>query len=269
MKKFFTRLAAAVMAMVMCLTLCGCGTDLGTMLLMKKVWDSAASVKSVEADLTAEIEGSCGSIPLKAGMEAECRLLADPLELEAATELDMGLFGSSELTAYMLNRGDALELYIALKDKVLLSKSWPLENAPTLKDAIGFIRFIEDSEASIVWSRDEEINGTDAAVLDIVLPAGMIGKCFGEAEDEEPDVITNDLKLTAWIDIESGRLIRLETDLAQLAVPLFIGSEDGQKVDIIIDKLPLVLDITDFNEVESIDIPKSIAEKKADDKLNA
>jgi len=255
MKKMIKAALALVLSVVMCLGLCGCSTDIGTMLLMKKVYDSIEETESFEADVKAELQIKYGGMASEIPVDAKCRFTEEPTMMELQCSIDAGLLSKVEMPVYLIEGDDAVELYAGmplLGHMVWLHESvdQPEGTDLDIKSVLGLL----DKGAGLEVTKGEEkqIGGETAVKLTLVLPGDMIAVAMG-AMDETMD----DLVVTGWVSKKSGQVLRLEAELGELAqlalrrTELFSNSKTIE-----IESMAVEIDVTGRNTVERIELPK-------------
>lgn len=255
MKKFLRPFAAIVMSAAMCLSLCACDMDLGTMLLMKKVYDAAEDTESFEAEATADMELVYDGEAAELSMEADCRATLEPLVMEINCAADTGILGRTEAPVYIVGGDDALELYLGLPvlgETVWLHESVELPDGET-EDLLSLVG--KGSELNVEVGKEQTVNGEKAVELTLTLPAEIIEAAL-DAGDGELD----DMPVTVWVSKKTGRILRAEADLAQLVRYALEASElsaalEELKLDIELKSMPTVINVTGYNSVESITLP--------------
>lgn len=261
MKRMMKAVMALVLSAVMCLGLCGCDTDIGTMLLMKKVCESIEETESFEADIKADLNvtyGKYGGVPSAATVTAKCRFTEEPTVMELLCSMESGLLSEVEMPIYLIGGDDALEVYAGVPlfgQTVWLHESVdePEGTDFDLKSALGLL----DKGAGLEITKGEEkqIGGETAVKLTLVLPGDMIAVSLG-AMDETMD----DLVITGWVSKKTGQVLRLEAELGQLAQlalnqTKFVDESKALKIK----SMAVEIDVTGRNTVERIELPKDAA----------
>lgn len=258
MKKFFRAAMAMVLSAVMCLGLCGCNTDIGTMLLMKKVYESIEETESFEADIKADLKMKVQGISSEIPVKAECRFTEEPAVMELLCSTESGLLSEVKMPVYFIGGDDALEVYAGVPlfgNMVWLHESLELPEG-TDTDAKSVLKMLDEgSGLKITKGEQKKIGGETAVKLTLVLPGDMIAVSLG-AMDETMD----DLVVTGWVSKKSGQVLRLEAelgDLAQLALKQTEFANDSKSIEI--ESMTVVIDVTGRNTVQHIELPEDTA----------
>ncbi len=247
-----------VLSAVMCLGLCGCDTDIGTMLLMKKVYDAIEQTESFEADIKADMKISYGGVASEIPVNAKCRFTEEPAVMELLCSMDSKLLPEVEMPVYLIEGDDALEVYVGMPlfgQMVWLHESMELPEGETTDAKSVLKRLDEGSGLKITKGEEKKIDGETAVKLTLVLPGDMIAVSLG-AMDETMD----DLVVTGWVSKKSGQVLRLEAELGELA-QLALGQTDffDESKALKIESMAVVIDVTGRNSVERIELPEDTA----------
>lgn len=258
MKRIFKAAMALVLSAVMCLGLCACDTDIGTMLLMKKVYESIEETESFEANVKAELKIKVQGISSEMDAEAKCRFTEEPAVMELLCSTESGMLSEVEMPVYLIGGDDTLEVYagVPLFGQMLwLHESLKQPEGKTA-DAQSVLKLLDEgSGLEITKGEEKKINGETAVKLTLVLPGDMIAVSLG-AMDETMD----DLVVTGWVSKKSGQVLRLEAELGELAQLALKQTElFGESKSVEIESMAVVIDVTGRNTVEHIELPKETA----------
>lgn len=252
--KFFKKLAAVLLGTAMCLSLCACDTDLETLLLMRKVGNAIEDTKSFEGEFSCSTKAAYGVLPLKLSVEGDIRCVTQPMTMEIATEIDLGLLGELEAKIYLLGTDDSMEIYAGIED-LAGDMTWTHEvlAAPgeTSLDTSGLLKIIDSGSDLLTKGEERKINGVNAVRLTLTLPGDMMAVSVGNESGTMDDLI-----IDAWVNKSDGHIIRLETELGELAMLALAPALESEADNISITAMPLVIDINDFNCVDEIVLPQ-------------
>lgn len=255
MKKIFKAVIALVLSAVMCMGLCGCDTDIGTMLLMKKVYDSIEETESFEADVKAELKIKYKGISSEMAMSAECRYTEEPAVMELLCSTESGLLSEAAMPVYLIGGDDALEIYagVPLFGHMVWLHESVKQPKGTNADAQSVLKLLDEgSGLEITKGEEKKINGETAVKLTLVVPGDMIAVSLG-AMDETMD----DLVVTGWVSKKSGQVLRLEAELGELAQLALNQTEFFDKSKALeIESMAVEIDVTGRNTVERIELPE-------------
>ncbi len=258
MKRIFRAAMALVLSAVMCLGLCGCDTDIGTMLLMKKVCDAIEETESFEADIKAKLKINYGGVSSELPVNAECRYTEEPAVMELLCSMESGLLSEVKMPIYFIGEDDALEVYVGMPlfgQMVWLHESIEQPEG-TAADAKSVLKLLDEgSGLKITKGEEKKLGGETAVKLTLVLPGDMIAVSLG-AMDETMD----DLVITGWVSKKSGQVLRLETELGELAQLALSQTEFVDKSKALtIESMAVEIDVTGRNTVERIELPEETA----------
>ena len=261
MKKCLTGAAALLLALALCSGLCGCSMGLSEMLIVKRAYRQIAEMDSLSFTAQAELDASAASIPIKAGLEAQCSCIIDPGTLYMDMEIDMGKLGILELPVYLFGRDGSLRLMLGIGEED--SSLWFTSDFPLSQDGgeggsldvEAVLSLLQDDPQALSIGDSETLNGVLCRPFILNIPGTMLMDALGAAEAQESTALIQDLQLTIWIAEEYGSPVRLSADLASLAQYLAERSQAPVISRIKINSLPTTVDITGFNNVESIELP--------------
>ena len=100
------------------------------------------------------------------------------------------------------------------------------------------------------------MNGVLCRPFILKIPGTLLMDALGTADSEGGSSI-EDLVLTIWIAEDEGSPVRLSGDLASLLQYILENSDTPLVSQLDIKSLPTTVDITGFNDVESIELPQA------------
>lgn len=252
--RIFKEITAIIMAGAMCMGLCGCSTDLDTMLLMKKVYDSAEKTKSAEGDFECKAEGKYGIIPLKLNMEGDWEYTAEKPTIKLDAEIGLGILGDIDAEVYIRVNENIVELYAGV-EKLGEGMNWIQSRAEipegTSPDVKGFVNMIDKGSVLVTRGEEKQISGVKAVKLTLTLPGDMIGVALGNQS-----CVVGDIVIDAWVNKSSGRIMKIESELSELAKLIISTAMEEDADSIKITSMPLTVEFEEFDTVEKIVIPE-------------
>lgn len=262
MKKKLTKAAALILVFVLSLSLSACSMGLNDMLILKRAYRKLADMDSVSFNLTGSVEAKMASLPLKAALSADCRAMVQPRTLYMSVSLDMGTLGMLEVPVYLFSDGDALQLRLGLGeigDELWFSGSIPLPQSSSQGglDVEDVLTMLQDDPDALSIGETETINDTVCRPFTLTLPGSLLSQAMAASLPEGGETTPEDLSLTVWIAEKDGSPVRLSTDLANVAQYVLDSSDSALLSGLKLEKLPVTVDITGFNDVESIQLPEA------------
>lgn len=260
MKRLLKAMAALTLSAAMCIGLCGCDTDFGTMLLVKKVYDSIEETESFEAKAEIGMELTYRKLSSDVSIKADCRCTVEPTVIELKCSTDTGMLSELEMPVYIVGGNKSLELYVGapvLGETVWLHESLELPESADEETQNVLALLDKGSDLEIIRGEEKKIDGQTAVKLTLVLPGDMIAVSLG-AIDETME----DLEITAWVNKKTGQVLRLEAELgelAQLALKSARLTGDAEKLvsEAEIEHMTVTIDVTGVNTIEKIELPSS------------
>lgn len=260
MKKHLSGAVAMLIALALTFSLCGCSMGLSEMLIVKRAYRHVADMDSVSFTAAGDLDASVASIPLKARVDADCRCIIDPGTLYMDLSIDMGKLGTLELPVYLFVQDGALRLRIGLgeADSTLwLSTDLPLAQATGeggKLDVEAVLTMLQDDPEALSIGDSETVNGVLCRPFFLKIPGSMLTDALGGAEAQDGASV-EDTELTIWIAEDDGSPVRLSADLASVMQYILDTSDSAFLPQLQIKSLPTTVDITGYNDVESIELP--------------
>lgn len=253
MNRFFKKLAAGIMSAAMCLSLCACDTDLDTLLLMKKVSDAVSDTKSFEGEFECTAKAKYGFVPLKVKVDGDILCILEKPQLEVDAEIDLGILGDTDVKLYAAAGEKTADVYVGIED--LTGKmSWIHESVdiPEGKslDMKGMLDLIDKGSDLLTKGEEKQINGVKCVKITLTLPGDMIGVALGNESDTVKDLV-----IDAWVNKSTGQIIRIDTELGDIAKAALTVFGGDMLSGVEFTELPLHVEINSFNTVKEIKIP--------------
>ena len=262
MKKNLAKTAALLSALLLTLCLSACSMGLNEMLIVKRAYRQVADMDSLSFTVDADLDAQLASVPIRAGLDGDCSCIIDPGTLYMDMSIDMGKLGKLELPIYLFAQDDALHLRIGLggeEEALWFSSSLPLSNGKSQDKAVDVetvLTLLQDDPEALSIGDSETVNGVLCRPFILKIPGALLTDALSTADPEGGSSV-EDLVLTIWIAEEEGSPVRLSADLASLLQYLLDNSHAPLVSQLKIKTLPTTVDITGFNDVESIKLPQA------------
>ena len=262
MKKKLTKAAAFFLVLALSLCLCACSMGLSEMLIVKRAYRHVAGMDSLSFTAEGELEASAASLPFQALVQADCRCIIDPGTLYMDMKIDMGKLGAMELPLYLYTQEGALRLMFGLggeDSRLWFSAALPLAGGSGGEkgmDVETVLSLLQDDPEALSIGDSETVNGLLCRPFILKIPGSILEDALGAAASDTGSSI-QDMALTIWIAEDDGSPVRLSADLASLLQFVLENSGDPLISQLDIKSLPTTVDITGFNDVESIELPQA------------
>ena len=254
MYKFLKKITAIATAGIMCLSLCACSTDLDTMILMKKVCDAFESTKSAEGEFECSAKGSYGIVPIKAKIDGDISYLAEKPTVWLDAEIDLGLLGDLDVEVYAEVGEKTVDIYTGV-EKLGDGMNWFYSKADIPEgqklDVGGIISLIDKGSVLVAKGEEKQINGVNAVKITLTMPGDMFAVALGNQ-----DCIVGDIVINAWVNEKDGHILRLETELSEIAKLLVSTALEDDADNIKITAMPLEVELDSFDTMKEIKIPQ-------------
>jgi len=272
------RIISLILCLVLLLSLPACG--LFDNKLIKAV-KATAELDSLRAELTAEgilsanLDGSgfeqkSLDVAFTAGADAD--IIASPLSFRIDAAVLENDLVPAELLPYVTVYGEradskGINVYYGIGDKYkgynISLKEGSFELSKLLKVISGSTKLFKEAGS-------EKINGADALRYEGVFTAELISSLLALAGKSDLK-IAGDVPVSVWIDAQNYRILRLEANLSGICESLSALVSDVAKLDIgnyglsfgfAFSELEISVDFSQFNSIDTIDIPEPIAKAK-------
>ena len=264
MKKYARTLTALIVALALALSLAGCSIDLNDMLIVKRAYKHIAAMDSLSFTLTADLDAVAGSLPVKSSVDADCQCIIDPTTLKAQVELDMGKLGKISLPLYVFAGDGAVQVLAGLGQSgstVWVSNSFPLADGEEQDDEVdrltveAVLNMLQDDPEALYVGESETINGQSCRPFILKVPGAVLMEALALQAPEGSGFAIDDTVVTIWIAEKDGMPVRLSADLASLFQYLLDIADASYLPKLKLNSLPVTVDITGYNNVESITLP--------------
>ena len=265
MKRKLTKLIAAALLLTMCLSLTGCSASLGALILMKKAYDAVNTAESVKLTASADVNAAYKKETFQIKLSGDGAFTVKPIALMLDTTMESNEFGSEKISFYAMNDGSAYSLYIGIGEGNRIAWYKTALNTSGLsipKEAYGSIQYLMNFEGKISKGESKKINGNTANSVIIQIPGAMLmpdGASSNTAASETP---IEDLQLTIWLDKKTSLPVRLEADLKSVSQYYLEQAGVPLLSKMTVQSLPVSVDLYDYNEAESIELPEKAENAK-------
>lgn len=263
MKKIARSLAALILSAALGLSLAGCSIDLNDMLIVKRAYRQVSSMDSLSFTAEAELDAVAGSLPVKISAAADCQCVIDPTTLKAQLELDMGRLGKISLPLYVFSGENALQVLAGMGQSgstVWVSNSFPYadseadgEEGKLTVEAV--LSMLQDDPEALVAGDSETLNGVSCRPFALKVPGTVLMQALDLRAPEGSGFAVEDTVVTVWIAEKDGVPMRLHADLASLLQYVLDVADADYLPKLKLNSLPVTVNSTGFNNVESIPLP--------------
>ena len=264
MKKHAHSLVSLIVALALTLSLAGCSIDLNDMLIVKRAYKHITEMDSLSFTLTADLDAVAGSLPVRNSVHADCQCFIDPITLKAQLGLDLGKLGKISLPLYILSGDNDVQVLAGLVQSgstVWVSNSFPLAGGEEQDDEVdkltveAVLNMLQDDPEALSVGESETINGKSCRPFILKVPGTVLMEALALKAPEGSSFTIADTAFTIWIAEEDGMPVRLSADLASLFQYLLDIADAAYLPKLKLNSLPVTVDITGYNNVESISLP--------------
>lgn len=257
MKKRTSRLIAVILCLVMCVSLCACGTDLSSMLVLKKCGDAVTKLDSVSFALEADAAAEVGKLSSELKISGDCVWVADPFGLAVDAETEIGSLGTVNTPLLFTNEDEKLVMYVGFE--VLSEPVWIRSELGPAFTGVSFdleeaAALLESSAGSMTLTENET---GDTYLIELSVPTELL---LGE-EAGEGAGLPETVEAMITVDKESSLPVEITAEAAPL-VQFVIGrsgiSESALVGDITVNRANIRLTLTETNQVKTINIPNDM-----------
>ena len=115
----------------------------------------------------------------------------------------------------------------------------------------GIISLIDKGSVLVAKGEEKQINGVDAVKITLTMPGDMFAVALGNQ-----DCIVGDVVINAWVNKADGHILRLETELSEIAKLLVSTALEDDADNIKITSMPLEVEFDSFDTLKEIKIPQ-------------
>ncbi len=247
MKKETAKRIAILLCLLTTLWMAGCGSNLGTMLILSRSARALAAVQSLSFEGALEGNGTLSGEPLRLQAAGEGDWVAEPLGLRAEGSFSLGELLTLRAPVRLLREEDGLGLYVGVTPgEEPLWVHLPLERTALTAelDPASLLGLLADSGAIV--SRDPARENAETLCLSAVIPGGLL------AEDMD-----GEFAFTVWLDQKTYLPTRLEADLTELARVVLSDSEWPLLQSLTPVGLKLELTVTAVDTAAPVEAPEA------------
>lgn len=264
MKRIARSLVTLLLTVALGISLAGCNIDLNDMLIVKRAYKQVSSMDSLSFTAEAELDAVAGSLPVKISAAADCQCVIDPTTLKAQLELDMGKLGKISLPLYIFSTENALQVLAGMGQSgstVWVSNSFPLAGSQEQDDEAdrltveAVLNMLQDDPEALSVGESESINGLSCRPFILKVPGAVLMEALALKAPEGSSFTIDDTAFTIWIAENDGMPVRLSADLASLFQYLLDIADAAYLPKLKLNSLPVTVDITGYNNVESLPLP--------------
>ena len=287
MKKQLTKLLTAGVVLAMALALAACGGSGGdsaeeVLARAQEAFDDVTSMHyTMDMDMGFSADGE--SIEINTNAEADC--ISDPIAIDMDMTMDMmGLFDMT-FKMYIVQDGDQYIVYTGMDDGDG-NYSWSKE----VMDDMGDMKQYNGSSSMAIYMENgaefkeagtEEINGSTATRYDGVITqeglqtvmetSGVLDQYESLGIEGMDELLSEmgDLPVSIWIDNKSGMPVNYEMDMTamiqNLMTKLMAEDPETAETDFTVDKCYMVMICSDFNTIDSIEVPEEALNASSSD----
>lgn len=265
MKKYLRILTALCLVLALSLSLAGCSIDLNDMLIVKRAYKNITEMDSLCFTVTADLDATTGSLPVKLAAQADCQCIIDPTTVKSQLALDLGKLGTVSFPLYLFTQDDALQLLVGMGQSgstVWMSNRFPFaekeaetedgENKLTVE---AVLNMLQDDPEALAVGESETINGKACRPFLLKVPGEVLMEALALEVPEGSSATVEDTLVTVWIAEKDGMPVRLSGDLASLVQYVLDVADADYLPKLTLNSLPVTVDFTGYNNVESIQLP--------------
>lgn len=265
MKKYVRPFVALLLSLALSLSLAGCSIDLNDMLIVKRAYKHVTEMDSLSFTVAVELDAVAGSLPVKLSAEADCQCVIDPTTLKAQLALDMGKLGKISLPLYVFAKDNALQVLAGMGQNgstVWVNNSFPFaEKEEEDEDDSGkltveaVLNMLQDDPEALSVGESETINGVSCRPFKLKIPGEVLMEALDLKVPAGSSFTIEDTLVTVWIAEKDGTPVRLSGDLASLFQYILDVADAAYLPKLKLNSLPVTVDITGYNNVDSIALP--------------
>lgn len=262
MRRIARSLVTLLLTVALGISLAGCSIDLNDMLIVKRAYKQVSSMDSLSFTAEAKLDAVAGSLPVKISAAADCQCVIDPTTLKAQLELDMGKLGKILLPLYIFSTENALQVLAGMGQSgstVWVSNSFPYADSEADEEdqltVEAVLNMLQDDPEALVVGESETINGATCRSFALKVPGAVLMEALDLKEPEGSSFTVEDTVVTVWISEKDGVPMRLQADLASLFQYMLDVADADYLPKLKLNSLPVTVNSTGFNNVESIPLP--------------
>ncbi len=218
-------------------------------------------------------------------MDADVRIIQDPLTMEMIGNMDMGDMGSYGMDMYAETENDQVVMYSGIEldgDKTWMKSNVDMDSAELSQyNAQSNIKVYLENAENFSEVGKENVDGVEAVRFDGVVTGESIGAVLEESGLQEQVAAMGvedasemynamgDIPVSFWVDTENEMIVKYNIDMSESMKNLIAKAmedaeenkgEDGEDMNLAelfsIDRAVITINITGINNVDSIEIPQ-------------
>lgn len=262
MKKIALRIIALTLAIVLGMSLAGCSLNLNDMIIVKRAYKNVSEMDSLSFTGNAELNAVAGSLPITLKLKADCHCIIDPVTLQIQANFDLGKLGKIDLPLYIFVQDNALQVLAGLgrsSGTTWVNNSFPLAEKNGKKgnglSVESVLNMLQNDPEALVVGESETVNDVVARPFILKVPGDILMAAIDLTPPEDSSAAIEDTLLTIWIAESDGMPVRLSADLASLFQYIVDVTNPDYLPKLKISSMPTMIDLTGYNDVESISLP--------------
>ena len=289
MKRFSTRLFAAgtILALALSLAACGGSADNSPEAVLDRAQAAMEDISSMHYTLDMDIGMTAEGESLEITTTGEADCVIDPMTL--GMDLHMSLAGlmDMDMKMYMVQEGDSYLVYSGVDDGAG-NLTWTKETMEDLAalaqyDGKASMELYLENGTSFTEAGEEDVEGVTATRYDGVITgdsleavmdsSGVMDQFSALGLEGMEDLYSEmgDLPVSIWIDKATDLPVKYEMDMTDMMKnmmdKLMAQDEEAAEAGITIDKCAMVMVCSDFNAIDSIEIPQEALDAPSSDQL--
>ena len=267
-----TRFTALILALVLALTLAGCGSDSFESAMVRALREMQ-DVESVHADMALDMAFGFDALGESSSMDISMDMDMDTAGDLTSGELTMTLFGFPITAAYIAAKdGDTYDLYISMdggetwQSQLDLSEEQLMNGANryNLGTGVGdMVSFYLEFASNFGEAVDETVDGVECSRYDGVFPGAQLTEALalsgGSSLAEIPEGTTlPDAPISFWLAKADGLPRRITLDMTEAMGQYMTGvlSESGVSEDLVsVTRIGITVDLSEYNTAEPMQVP--------------
>lgn len=295
--KELRKFLALGLSLVMVLTLlAGCGSsgqksaeDLSPQDAITQAMENLDNVKSMTYDMDMDMDFGMAmgdqeleSLQIKTSAEAD--YILDPVTMKINMNMDMGDGESLDMISYLQKDGDAYVMYTGTENEdgtIEWSRSemTDLPDVEQYKAADSMKLYMSNGE-NFTENGTEKVNGMDAVRYDGIIKGEDLQEVMDTSGMSEQMAALNigsaetlfseagDMPISIWIDKEQLLPVKYEMDMSAIMQSIMEkalasqleGLEGADAIKITVNKVLIAMDVKNYNQIDSIEIPAEALE---------
>ncbi len=291
--KKMKKLLALGLSLVMVLTLlAGCGSsgeksaeDLSPQDAITQAMENLDNVKSMSYDMDMDMDfgmtmGDEELESLKIKTTAEADYILDPVTMKMTMNMDMGDGESLDMLSYLQKDGDKYVMYTGTEneDGTIDWSRTEMTDLPDIEQykAADSMKLYMSNGENFTENGTEQVNGMDAVRYDGIIKGEDLQEVMDTSGMSEQMAALNigspetlfsdagDMPISIWIDKEQLLPVKYEMDMSVIMQSIMEkaltaqleGLEGADSIKIAVNKVLIAMDVKNYNQIDSIEIPE-------------